>query len=29
MSVPWLVLSGRGMDGHGQARANTDGVVKG
>ena len=22
--VPWPVLSGRGMDGHGQARTNTD-----
>jgi hypothetical protein len=26
--VPWPVLSGRGMDGHGQARTNTDGLVR-
>ena len=27
--VPWPLLSGPGMDGHGQARTNTDGLVRG
>ena len=26
--VPWPVLSEGGMDGHGQARTNTDGMVR-